>query len=451
MARGWHRELRTVFESGTVAGLSDAELLQRFLDGDDAGFRGLVARHGAMVLAVCRDVLRDGHAAEDAFQATFLVLVRKARGLRVQDGLGPWLHGVACRVARHARADAARRHAREGHAAKAPSAFPSPGDTPESAELRGLLHEEIDRLPESFRIPLVLCYLQGLTHEEAARRLRRPVGTVRSRLARGRERLRRRLARRGAVPALAAGVLEGAGPSSRAFVSADLHTSTLAAALAVLKGVSIAGAGAGSAPVTALILSRKVGLLMTLTSLKTAALGTIAGLSVTAAAVVTAGQATTPARPESPSIAQVASPPDRPTEPTPPEPSSSGFMPEDLAHWQRMARLRLERFEAFMKKGVLPRETRDEIQAALERSTSQMKAHQRRWEEELELQRLQLLRARARVARAKAQRELAQAIVDRNTRLNERVKGAISSEEIRRAEAESQLADADFAVSDVDV
>jgi RNA polymerase sigma factor (sigma-70 family) len=195
------RQFRTLFEAGTVAGLTDGQLLERFLAGHDEGgevaFAALVARHGPMVLGVCRRALPDPNDAADAYQATFLILVRKARSVRVDDSLGRWLYGVSRRVASRARATAARRPRAEAGEIEAIEARST---DPDRFELAGLLDEELARLPESFRSALVLCDLEGLTHEEAARDLRCPVGTIKSRLARGRERLRGRLTRRGLAP-----------------------------------------------------------------------------------------------------------------------------------------------------------------------------------------------------------------------------------------------------------
>jgi RNA polymerase sigma factor (sigma-70 family) len=179
-----------------AAGAPDAELLRRYTaQGDQAAFAALVHRHGPMVWGVCTRLLPRAQDAEDAFQATFLVLVRKAAGLRGPDLLGPWLYGVAYRTALKARAGAARRQARE-RAAAGPAAAEA---TPDLVwrDLRPVLDEEVSRLPERYRAPLLLCYLEGLTNEEAARRLACPKGTVLSRLARARERLRRQLTRRG--------------------------------------------------------------------------------------------------------------------------------------------------------------------------------------------------------------------------------------------------------------
>jgi RND family efflux transporter MFP subunit len=191
------RQLSTLFNVGTVRELGDGQLLERFAtdrgDMAELAFSVLVERHGPMVLRVCRGVLADTHDAQDAFQATFLVLVRKARALWVRDSLGPWLHQVAYRTACCARSAAARRKHHEQRAA-----VPEGAARVETvSDLEPVLHEEINRLPERYRAPLVLCDLQACTHEQAARHLGLPVGTVKSRLSRARERLRGRLLRRG--------------------------------------------------------------------------------------------------------------------------------------------------------------------------------------------------------------------------------------------------------------
>ncbi|HKB00774.1 MAG TPA: sigma-70 family RNA polymerase sigma factor [Gemmataceae bacterium] len=187
---------------------TDAELLHRFaLRDDHTAFAALVRRHGPMVFGVCRRVLRDPHDAEEAFQVTFLVLVRKAGVLRQPDRLGNWLYGVANRVARKAKVSAARRNCHEQAAAGAGWVAPArPADGP---ELRALLDEEMVALPEKYRAPLVLCYLEGLTNEDAARRLGWAPGSMSYRLARGRELLRRRLTRRGLYLALWPVFLQG--------------------------------------------------------------------------------------------------------------------------------------------------------------------------------------------------------------------------------------------------
>jgi len=216
------RQLRTLFNVGAIGDLTDGQLLERFAgsrgEAAELAFAVLVERHGPMVLRVCRGVLVDPHDREDAFQATFLVLVKKARALWVRDSLGPWLHQVAYRTASRARSAAARRRRHERRAALArQESRDELGD-----ELGRVLHEELDRLPERYRAPVVLCDLEGCSHEQAARHLGWPVGTVKSRQARGRERLRDRLRRRGLAPN--AGLLATA-------LSGDGHTALLPPAL----------------------------------------------------------------------------------------------------------------------------------------------------------------------------------------------------------------------------
>ncbi len=185
----------TIFDGGTTLGLGPAELLGRFAERrDEAAFSALVAHHGPMVLATCRRILPNGADADDAFQATFLVLAKKAGAISDPDRLAPWLHGVARRVSVRARSVAARRRAIESEGPGDLAVAPASDD---AHDLRAVLDEELSRLPEKYRAPLVLCYLEGLTHDEAAGQLAWPVGTVRSRLAGGRDRLRSRLARRG--------------------------------------------------------------------------------------------------------------------------------------------------------------------------------------------------------------------------------------------------------------
>ena len=226
------RPLDALFREGALGNLSDAELLER-LPASGAAFDVLMARHGTMVLAVCRRILRDGHAADDAFQVTFLVLARRARAIRRRESLGPWLHGVARRVALRARAAAAMRQEREARAAIDPAAaVTEAGDD----ELGPALHAEIDRLPEKYRSPIVLCYLQGRTIDEASRQLGWPVGTVGGRLARARDRLRDRLVQQGLV---APTLLIASPPPNTASVAAvprALAVSTCAAALQLAAG-----------------------------------------------------------------------------------------------------------------------------------------------------------------------------------------------------------------------
>ncbi len=185
----------------------DAELLRRFAaKHDEAAFAALVARHGPMVWGVCKRLLHRTPDAEDAFQATFLVLVRKSHSLLRPDLLGPWLHAVALRTATRLRAEVARRQQRERPLVEEPVMEA----TTELVwrDLRPVLDEEVGRLPAKYRTAIILCHLEGLSNEAAARQLGCPKGTVLSRLARGRQILRRRLTRRGL--GLSAGALAAA-------------------------------------------------------------------------------------------------------------------------------------------------------------------------------------------------------------------------------------------------
>jgi RNA polymerase sigma factor (sigma-70 family) len=179
----------------------DRHLLERFIaHRDEAAFAALVRRHGAMVLAVARNVLHHHQDAEDVFQATFLLLARKAGSVRKRGSAGSWLHGVAYRLALKARSAAAARHRLESRApARAPEGA---ADDLTWRELSRTLHEELEQLPAKYRAPLVLCYLEGLTQDQAAEHLGLPKGTLRGRLERGRLLLRGRLSCRGLAPAV---------------------------------------------------------------------------------------------------------------------------------------------------------------------------------------------------------------------------------------------------------
>jgi RNA polymerase sigma factor (sigma-70 family) len=278
------RQVHRLFDRGSVAGLSEGQLLERFVArGDEEAFAALVARYGPMVLGVCRRLLDDSNDVDDAFQATFLVLVRRAGSIRDRDLLGNWLYGVAHRVAARARADVARRRSRlwrEGEAAMATGAGPDRG--PCLDETGSLLHEEVNRLPEKYRVPVVLCYLEGRTHEEAARLLRWPVGTVKGRLARVRDLLRDRLSRRGlALPAVA--VAATLARDAEAAVPQTLLESTVKAATGVAAGQAVT---AGSASATATAWAEGVLKTMFAAKLKALTLGAVAlGLVATGAGV----------------------------------------------------------------------------------------------------------------------------------------------------------------------
>ncbi len=257
------RQLTALFNVGATGTLTDGQLLERFAtrpgEGAELAFAAIVERHGPLVLRVCRSVLRDEHAAHDAFQATFLVLVDKGHSLWVRDSLAPWLHAVAYRVALCARGSAARRRRHE--AARARSEEGRLDEIPEARELGSVIHEEIEALPERYRVPIVLCDLEGRSHDEAARHLGWPVGTVKSRQARGRDRLRDRLARRGVAPSLGAGVGIGAifaTGAEGATVSPPLANATAA----VASRITAKGLEAASAPVASLVKEVSMGILI---------------------------------------------------------------------------------------------------------------------------------------------------------------------------------------------
>jgi zinc protease len=195
--------LGSLFDGGTVTGLSEAQLLERILiHRDESAFEAILHRHGPMVLGVCRRILDDPHDVADAFQTTFLILVKKARSIRQRDVLGTWLYGVARRVAVRAQVNTRKRRARErtGTEGLDVELQQSRADRLEASELRSLIDAELERLPARYRDPVILCDLEGQTHEQAAAQIGCAVGTVKSRLARGRERLRSGLVRRGVAP-----------------------------------------------------------------------------------------------------------------------------------------------------------------------------------------------------------------------------------------------------------
>jgi RNA polymerase sigma factor (sigma-70 family) len=257
-------QLRTLFNVGVIGARSDGQLLEQFATGRgeprELAFAALVERHGPLVLRVCRSVLRDGDAAEDAFQATFLALARKAGSLWAQDSLASWLHQAAYRAAAHDRSATIRRRSHEHAAAALRPESVTPPHHANYDDFEKIIHEELDRLPGRFRVAVVLCDLEGRTHEQAARHLGCAVGTVKSRLARGRKRLRGRLVRRGVAPALALAAAS-AGGAARAAVPTGLAESTVAyaaTASAVPKSVAVITEG-----VLISMFLRKVKLVMT--------------------------------------------------------------------------------------------------------------------------------------------------------------------------------------------
>ena len=248
-----------VLEARTVAEVSDGQLLSRFIGDRDElaemSFAALVRRHGPMILRVCEQVVGDRHTAEDAFQATFLILARRAGSIQQPELLGQWLYGVAFRTAREARLRAHRRRERE------PAGIEGVGVEPIDSSGRPdvllicreefeALHEEVSRLPERYRIPVVLCDLEGLTYQDAARRLGCPVGTIGVRLRRARERLRTRMTRRGLAPTagLMASLLGAEVAAER--VPTALIESTVSAATGLAAGKAAADGLASSSVIS---------------------------------------------------------------------------------------------------------------------------------------------------------------------------------------------------------
>jgi len=235
------RRLRSL--SAPPSGETDAVLLARFARRrDEDAFAALVARHGPMVRNACIRVLGDFHAAEDCFQATFLILARRANSLRRPDALAGWLYGVASRVARDAQRLNARRprHNLDGLAEPA-DPRPDPLAALSACDVLLALEEELRRMPQAYRLPLVLCCLEGLAQEEAARRLGWTAGAVKGRLERGRKQLHRRLARRGLTLGVALGVAEAARGTASAAVPVSLILSTADAATRFAAGTAAAG------------------------------------------------------------------------------------------------------------------------------------------------------------------------------------------------------------------
>jgi RNA polymerase sigma factor (sigma-70 family) len=247
------RQVSALYAVGTLTGQSDGALLERFrlgpADQAEAAFAALVDRHAAMVMQVCRQILGDRHDAEDAAQATFLVLARRAHAIRRGDSVASWLYGTAARVAARARRDAARRRGRERRGAEAAMSRRRGEPQAEAGTWTGPeawpeLYEELGRLPDRFRIPVLLCHLEGLSHEQAAGRLGCPVRTIQSRLSRARDKLRARLIRRGVGPdpsgfSLAAAFRPDASAMAGAISEAWKHA-TIAAAVRHAAGESAA-------------------------------------------------------------------------------------------------------------------------------------------------------------------------------------------------------------------
>ncbi|WZO98917.1 RNA polymerase sigma factor [Isosphaeraceae bacterium EP7] len=279
------RQVNRLWTSGTAAGQTEAQLLDRFAtSGDESAFETLVARHGPMVHGVCRRLLRDPNDADDAFQATFLVLARKAGTIDDREALASWLYGVARRVSARARTDASTRRRREAAANPDRPASPDAAHQAQRRELAETVQSEVDRLPASSRAVVVLCDLSGCTHEEAAARLGWPIGTVKGRHFRARNQLKDRLARRGLAPATILSAL-ATGSEARPIVPRALLETTARAACAYATGRETL---AGLAATHAIHLAQGVTKTMFTHQIQWAAAATLATALLTAGAGVVA-------------------------------------------------------------------------------------------------------------------------------------------------------------------
>jgi RNA polymerase sigma factor (sigma-70 family) len=276
---GAAQQLRKLFSTGVVSHFGDDRLLHQFLaERDESAFEALVERHGPMVLGVCLGVLRNPDDAQDAFQATFLILAKKGQSVRARASLGSWLYRVAYHMAVQMNADHARRRDMERHAVKPMSGIG--GDDASGADLVAVLLDEVNRLPERLRLPIVLCHLEEMTHAEAAERLGWTVGTIRGRVARARALLRSRMARRGFAMSAGAIAAVMAEHQATAAMPGSWVAATVEAATSIVAG-RVATVSA------AYILSERGIRTMSLTKLKaTVALVSTAGAALTLACLV---------------------------------------------------------------------------------------------------------------------------------------------------------------------
>jgi RNA polymerase sigma factor (sigma-70 family) len=402
------KSIQTLFRAGTAGRLSDAELLERIGSGSagvaEAAFEALLMRHGGMVWNVCRNVLLDASEAEDAFQASFLVFLRKAGSIRKRSALGPWLYGVAYRIAVRSKAQTVRKRLRERDGVER---LPTAASEASLTEDLALLHEELSRLPEKYRTPVVLCYLEGRTNDDVARQLGWPVGTVSGRLARAKTMLRSRLIRRGLPPS--AGLLAVAMLSdpARAAVPERLIKRTLEAFLSnpthgPLAGATVAGSVASLASGTFHILS--------ITQAKWAVAVLLAGITVATGV----GLGRRDAKADLGATAQAENKSKEKPQVPAPAPISKELKPEasDVSNESPLMDL-----------------AREEL-ASIEA--------QRKVKE-------------AGVAKAEAQRELAIAGLARSKRLQAKGGSFVSAEEIQKNEAEVKVAEALLNVARADL
>jgi RNA polymerase sigma factor (sigma-70 family) len=442
-----------ILDSGTLTGLTEAELLERYLTvRDERAFEMIVTRHARMVLGVCRRILHDPNDVDDAFQATFLVLVRKAASIRSRERLSPWLYGVAQKVASRARAVASARRAREG----LDGAFDRPGRSgPEAAsELCAILDAELSRLPEKYRSAVLLCCLEGKSHDEAAAELNWPVGTVRSRLFRGRRLLQSRLTRRGISPSLVlASDLTSVLPPN---VAPD--PSLIEASLQIANRLANARLVASG---TVAALTQGVLTTMFVTKLKLVGGTLLAASAIGSGAMIFAQES--PGRPqraetvEPPRIANPELPPRKPgaietdasraanplTDPTRSVPTN------ELRARLKYALLKQARLEASYKRNVVGREAVDDASSQVDILKAQIDDDREALQNAIELQKISVERLKAELDRRANVLSAKQKVFDRSRKMLQAK--SISSQESDEAQADFADATAQFTIKKLEI
>jgi RNA polymerase sigma factor (sigma-70 family) len=476
------QQIDRLYREGTLSGLGDSQLLERYLTRrDEAAFRALVDLHGPMVLGLCRRVLRDPRDIEDAFQATFLVLVRKAATIRDRGLLSNWLYGVAYRVARRARTHTLRRRGREIGFDRLDVSAAS-----EATDIDGVgpaLDQELNRLPAKYRATLVLCYFNGQTHDQAAEELGCPVGTVRSRLSRGRDLLRRRLIRRGRAPT-AAIVGHGWDMPVRLgieSVPSALISSTVDAALAINAFQTLL---AGAAAASVLALTQGVLTAMKLAQLKWIGMMILATsfaaggvIAVAFAAGKSPKQATNLEEftvkvadlegQSGPQASNVTSP-NKVALPNSNDPfQSSSILPNPAADSSRVVdlsnrsirelevELRLalnddKRTEALARSASISAAERQQARGKVLLIQAKLDGLAEDLSDEIDRLKLESTKKDAELDRAAAQNEIKSVLLARNKRLNERKKGIVSEDEVTAAVAEHNVSQAQMSIVKVE-
>jgi RNA polymerase sigma factor (sigma-70 family) len=508
------RQIDRLYREGTLAGLGDDQLLERYLTRrDEAAFEALVNLHGPMVLGLCRRMLRDPGDVEDAFQATFLILVRKASAIRDPSHLSNWLYGVAYRVAVRARRTTLRRRSRETAIAQLEAAtVPEASDI---LEIGPVLDQELNRLPRKYRAVLVLCYLKARTHDQAAEELHCPVGTVRSRLARGRDLLKRRLTQRGHAPTAA---ILGTGTSLPPHflteaVPPSLVSATVQAALGfgLLKTIPAAAAAASALTLTQGVLTtmklaqlKWIGLILCATSLSAGGIVAVsfakaqtsqgpASSDVVAVEVDASPASGQEFKKELPRLEPTAAATEdrlkvleskldqllsQSTATATPSSSVAPNMNDPFRPAPASTRSNLDSRSSMDTTSYSIRELEVELELALvdyDRSAKLFKVSSisaQEWNQargkvllvvarleglddditdELELLDLEIKRKTAELERATAQKEVALSVAARNRRLNDRKPGIVDEFSVAKAEAELKISIADLEIKRVEI